>query len=800
MRKQIELLYDPYQNTIRFSISQDGGNSWNRVSENSDLRHYENQNCVLANCAEDIVALINKYQNVSDEGVLIRFIGTGEDYDLLISVIERENARNPQKPKISCEHCASFLSADEAIEIIRTAYEKISSEFADYLPECDGFESYDANSQSIGRTISRFTETISTEIPVCIIGTYSIGKSALINAIVGEEILPSAVKQCTAKNVKVINDKNFAISFNYNGKDVTFVIRNGDIASSVETEEIDRLSTELHELIDFSKQDEVSIIRNILRVLNGEIKSNLSACIGFNVTLCVPFKGSILNSETARIVFYDTPGSDNGDDDQNAHRKALEALMYHQTNALPVFVMDREHALSKDHQDVRRLIDSNESGFSSPNCIIVFSKAERLTESQFREEIPTTLINWHGGITFLHVCAIGALGAKKAGSGWSDPQYQEIYRDWYRKYTEDGKILPQYNRVPCNRKMTAEVRARVSDELYASGIPSLEDEINYFVIRYANYKKCVSGRKLLLKAMDLARKKLEDEEEHLRQDKLMKEEEQARIREQLLEKMRAVSPKKIDVYDLIHKYDKVLSDYCSTVYSAVEAAWKAAKDRSDKKSYMAQALQQHCMDNLFVPAYEGEDGIAHQIIQRLIGYAADYISSLRLIVEERQDSLSEDARTELETAFNNIGMPEFEAIRIGGAFNLLEFSRLLNIKWLEQKGLKSIAENICRKLDIHKEGVFRKQSYYGVFQIQCILNPLSEYEKQLKKWAVENCSTIEKTINRDNAILSQYDAEIAETELRIADLKDRLTRLDDVSSQLDKVLSMTEGANCYEYT
>ena len=60
MQKQIEFLYDPYQNRIQFSISQDGGNSWDRVSENSDLRHYENQDCVLANCAEDIAFLINK--------------------------------------------------------------------------------------------------------------------------------------------------------------------------------------------------------------------------------------------------------------------------------------------------------------------------------------------------------------------------------------------------------------------------------------------------------------------------------------------------------------------------------------------------------------------------------------------------------------------------------------------------------------------------------------------------------------------------------------------------------------------
>lgn len=72
---------------------------------------------------------------------------------------------------------------------------------------------------------------------------------------------------------------------------------------------------------------------------------------------------------------------------------------------------------------------------------------------------------------------------------------------------------------------------------------------------------------------------------------------------------------------------------------------------------------------------------------------------------------------------------------------------------------------------------------------------MREYEKQLKDWTGKNRSIIEKTINRDNAILSQYDAEIAETERRIQDLKGRLARLDDVKKQLDGVLSVSEGVN-----
>ena len=795
MQKQIRFLYNPYENKIEFLISQDGGESWNKLSENSDLRHFENQDCVLANCAEDIVALINRYQNVSAEGVLICFEGTEEDFEILQEVVRNENAINPKKGKIACRKIAKFLSADEAINVIRSAQDRIASEFSDYLPDCDGYDAMPFDEQKIGETISTFNTTVSTEIPVCIIGTYSIGKSALINAIVGAEILPSAVKQCTAKNVRVINDKGYSIAVNYKDEEITFDVNNGAIAAAEESDKASEFILGLQRVISIENMDEVTIIRNILRVLNGEIESDLSIGIGFNVTITLPFFGSILNNETAKIVLYDTPGSDNSDVDQRAHRQALEELMEHQTNALPVFIMDREHALSNDHKDVKTLIDSNKSGFSSPNCIIVFSKAERLTESQYREEIPTTLINWHGGITFLHVCAIGALGAKKGNKSWSDSQYGEVYRDWYRKFEQDGKSLPKYNRVPCGRTMEPNTRALIPDELYASGVPSLEDEINYYVLRYANYKKCVNGRALLIQAMKLAEEKLKVEEKRLQEDKKKKETEQAEIRKKLLSKMRAVKPHSIDIYDIAKKYDGVLKKYCSTVPSAVEMIWKEARNCEDKKSFMATALQNHCMKNLFIPAYEGENGIAHLIIQRLIEYAEEYTSSIKQIVEERNEDLSQEARAELIKIFDTIGTPEFQSFQINGSNALLEFSQLLNFKWLEEKGLESVAASVCKKLDYHSKGIKKKTRYYGEFQFYCIVKPVREYEKQLQTWTDANRTLIEQTINQDNAILSQYDAEIAATEAKIQDLRDRLERLKDVGVQLDTVLAITEGAN-----
>ena len=191
-KKTIRIEYDPYRNHIRFSVSLDSGDTWQELADSSELLKYQNQECVFSNCVEDIVGYINQYQNSSPEGLCIQFIGTDEDFLVLNNVVENVNMNSNKKGKIHTIHIGSYKSADESIEIIRCAYKRISSEFEDYLP---GKIKYveDTSNRKIGDLISAFTDTISKDVPICVIGTYSVGKSAFINAIIGAEILPSKV-------------------------------------------------------------------------------------------------------------------------------------------------------------------------------------------------------------------------------------------------------------------------------------------------------------------------------------------------------------------------------------------------------------------------------------------------------------------------------------------------------------------------------------------------------------------------------------------------------------------------------
>ncbi len=457
VNKLIRISCDPYNNQIEFGVSVDAGNTWQELAETSELLKYQNQECVLSNCVEDIVRVINQYQNSSKEGLCIQFIGTDEDYCVLEQVVNVENSNSSKKGKIQVQRIGTYRSADDAISIIREAYSRISSEFVDYLPGSDLYES-DPVCTEIGDTISRFTETISKEIPICIIGTYSVGKSAIINAIIGAEVLPSKVDPCTAKDVKVVAGDDYRITFEYKDSELSYRVKKGGISCIGEQSDA---AIELIEVLknhcQFQKKEPEEIIHDILVAFNEKEDVFPEASnIGWNVTIELKFHESILNQKDCKIVIYDTPGSNNSDIDQKRHRESLEKMMGQQTNALPVFVMDRNQVISNDNNDVKNLLDDNRKGFSNPNCLIVFSKAENIPNSAFGQAIPASFLNWHGKATFLYVCAVGAIGAKKTDDRWVDSEYKDGYTDWKLKYDNNHISLPEHNIIPCGREMNPE--------------------------------------------------------------------------------------------------------------------------------------------------------------------------------------------------------------------------------------------------------------------------------------------------------------------------------------------------------
>ena len=77
----------------------------------------------------------------------------------------------------------------------------------------------------------------------------------------------------------------------------------------------------------------------------------------------MPFADSILEKTDSRIVFFDTPGSDNAEVNQKEHKEALELLLGDQTNALPILVTSRDRAAGDGTEAIMHMLDEHANNF-----------------------------------------------------------------------------------------------------------------------------------------------------------------------------------------------------------------------------------------------------------------------------------------------------------------------------------------------------------------------------------------------------------------------------------------------------
>lgn len=708
--KRFEILYNPYINRIHFrqELAKEGSDEyeWAEIESDSQLHKFQGTRCIFENCVEEILDLINKYFNTSGE-LTIEFIGTDEDFGVLRLAVERSD--NPKSKGIICESEERYPSSSDALGKIRGAYEQIKTEFDDYIDNDELDE--DDERAVIGQAITKFQDTVKAEIPVCVIGNYSVGKSALVNALVGLEILPSHANSTTAKNVLLKNGQEYSLCFDYKGSEYVLLIDDNKIKTQCDGDVDEDLIQELVNGTDGFTCEE-QILHQIIENLNIETsEESLIAEIESSVRVTVPFRRSELDTEKYSFVFIDTPGSNNGDEAQKIHRENLEELMDEQTNALPIFVMGRNSLDSNDTNDLRVLLENKEAGFALQNCIIAISMSDQLVEQQLSEEMPEKIKRWMNHPTIMYVSPIAAIGEKKADKHiWIDQAYRQIYEKKMGDLSEVNP--PSYNETPCGRKMTDARKKSITPLLYASGIPSLETEINYYAYRFAEFKKCTNGREYLITALDLADKKLQEAKEHLEEDKQAKIKEQEGIRAELKKKINAVPLPAVNaVYNSVYKdFTSDLDAYCKGIEPLVRKTWEQYKDKENSRDNFERAIADHCQKNLY-DAHIKE--IKSHIEEKFVELTAGYMAEVKKCVTDEYGKISGEAQKELEKVFvENENGPQLQDVSVG-IFERIKFALLrhLPFNWAKEKFIEQYAKRFHNKL-------MGTGKYYGVFAMR----------------------------------------------------------------------------------
>ena len=288
-----------------------------KVKENSSLNLEKGTR--LQECVDDIPNML--FEECADRNFNVTFRGTKADSEDLQTAFEENK---DVEATLSLEE---MCSVDDAELIVGDVFKAIQN------------SSYDEFKTD--EIINAFEAAKSQEFFVNVVATMSSGKSTLINALLGKELMPTANQATTAVIVKIENDDN-ATDFSAKVYD-----KNGN-------EIIKRQSVELDDMIEFNNNPNVNEIH-----LSGNI----------------PF----INNSKIKLVLVDTPGPNKSHD--KSHQDITYGMLNNTEHSIVLYVMNATQLRTNDDDLLLKYVckKMNEKGRQSKDrFIFVVNKCDGL--------------------------------------------------------------------------------------------------------------------------------------------------------------------------------------------------------------------------------------------------------------------------------------------------------------------------------------------------------------------------------------------------------------------------------------
>ena len=503
---KMRIICNPYKKEISYEWYDYNLNDYVEFdSENSKLASDELVNTTIQNRAHEIVDIINDECNVGNVGLEIVFVGTTSDYEDFCTVINTYY----EECNIKCVRDTHYYnSATEVLPEIKGGFSEIRATLDEYTED------------DIAQLIYKYNDAVKPSISLCIVGLYSAGKSAFINSIIGEEILPSDSDPTTAKVCKIVCSKEYKIKFLFDDKECVLTFDKEDYKPNSNFEK--DIIKELQEIVrSQEKHDEAYHMNAALSIINNykDEKHKISDVIEIEV----PFVKTSLPVEEFDFVIYDTPGSNSKNNVK--HFEVLRDSLDEQTNALPIFLTTPDTMDAEDNDKLLNLIADTGTALDTTNVIIVVNKSDEKGEKTLREKRDKikelSLTKWKSTRIFF-VSSVIAMASKKDNPDdpeqWFDEDIQEIYDEKSSKYANDKRKLFQFNIVDKSKMDEIEnyKDETLTTHLYKnSGLESVEREIVEYAQRYALYNKCYQASSYLQMAIDICVENIQNTEKQL---------------------------------------------------------------------------------------------------------------------------------------------------------------------------------------------------------------------------------------------------------------------------------------------
>ena len=820
---KIKVVSNPYEKIVTFSRYDLSSESWITINSennsNSKLVSAVFQRGFFPFKVYDILKEIENEYSIPDEKLELIFEGPNDEKQQLEEALKDERFSN-----------IILSSSTNYLENARDVLPEINRIFRNLEPLI--IKNIGESNKEIEAQLKRFSDASGDTVPICVLGTYSAGKSTFINALIGQELLPSAETPVTAKIYKITAstyEDRAKISFIFKDDRVVLTFHDDQVFYDG-LNETDAFGKEINEILNDSFDSIISKLHAVLEVINDFADEG----VGDLIEILVPFSKGILGDVGSKITIFDTPGSNSSTNSQ--HSEVLANAMAGMSNGLPVFVTDSSSLDSKDNSNLKEKLISVD-GLDERFTMIVVNKAEaadlslaNFKRDSFRNKIMNQVVPrelYAQGIYY--VSSILGLGSKLKGhleGGFYSEQF-DTYREKYSNpETKYYKKLYEFDILP--RQMSNTVRAtaeKSSDLIYAnSGLLTIEDSIKTFVDRYSHYDKCQQAKalldKLLLKTNAVIAEKNEDL--HSREAEL-----EANLNDQksvIVERLKSTSlsqkndllikyPKEMKIFqerlmkqiekgDVLNRYNEIHKEILSlnptlnlTEHQQIDISnlklgnisnefsnyLSVTRENKTKKitiENLASAQTVDCFRNQFVE----ELYLSRVEFERIsssfwANHASEIKSQFEAIISgdlglepEKRQKLSHLILSYEEINFGQLNLEKFSKEELSYVFRLGDFT--LRSSKVNASGLKRTFNDLFKS---------KMTEFAGSI--------CSEHEKAFKMWLFNLTSIIVQNIIEFSPELSALNAKIQRTKNEVASLEEQQQQIENYTNQIKRMIT-----------
>ena len=443
--KNVSISYNPYKLTTHITVDE------MELAENSELRERSADGNRLQEWVEDLPDMLLKEFN--DNKFAVSFHGTIMDYEDLKEVLDEAQEQHKFWYHLKWEKAQEAADKEKLIdevfrEIQNGPFEELKSD----------------------EIKTAFQNAKSNDFEVCVVATMSAGKSTLINAMLGKELMPSKAGACTAMITRIKDVDRLKDSFRAE------VYRKGRISES-------------YEKLNYSTMER----------LNGDDKVDEVRVYGN-----MPF----VSSDELSLVLVDTPGPNNARDD--SHEEVQQNALGKSSKALVLYIMTNEYGTDDDEITLRRVANTMSVGGKQSKDRFLFvvnkmdsrNKNDGSTEEtlgQIRAYLKAQGIN---NPNLFPAAALPALNIRRMEKEKVDEDIEEETEFLIRKLNRNEELhLEKYASLPGNEKEDIEEQLKETQKdwkekegekyenpqeaLIHTGIVSIEAAIRQYVEKYA---------------------------------------------------------------------------------------------------------------------------------------------------------------------------------------------------------------------------------------------------------------------------------------------------------------------------